>query len=52
MKHVKLGLIGLGEWPRQAYLPLLKELEDVDVVAGVVTMGGDDSDCRIRYGYR
>ncbi len=32
-KHVKLGLIGLGEWPRQAYVPVLKELEGVDVVA-------------------
>ena len=33
MKHVKLGLIGLGQWPRQAYVPVLKGLEGVDVVA-------------------
>ena len=26
-KHVKLGLIGLGEWPRQAYVPVLKDFK-------------------------
>jgi predicted dehydrogenase len=34
MKPVRLGLIGLGEWPRQAYLPVLKESrESVEVCA-------------------
>jgi predicted dehydrogenase len=33
MNPVKLGLIGLGEWPRQAYLPILKELDTVHVCA-------------------
>jgi predicted dehydrogenase len=30
---VKLGLIGLGEWPRQAYVPVLKQLDTVRVCA-------------------
>ncbi len=33
MNRVRLGLIGLGEWPRQAYVPVLKELESVEVYA-------------------
>lgn len=33
MNRVRLGLIGLGEWPRQAYVPVLAELEGVDVRA-------------------
>ena len=30
---VKLGLIGMGAWARRAYLPIIRELPDVDVVA-------------------
>ena len=33
MNTIRLGLIGLGEWPRQAYVPVLKELADVEVCA-------------------
>ena len=33
MNPVKLGLIGLGEWPRQAYVPVLKQLDTVRVCA-------------------
>jgi len=33
MSSVNLGLIGLGEWPREAYVPILKELPDANVVA-------------------
>ena len=33
MSAVNLGLIGLGEWPREAYVPILKELPDANVVA-------------------
>ena len=33
MASVRLGLIGLGEWAREAYLPILQELPDIDVVA-------------------
>ncbi len=33
INFVRLGLIGLGEWPRQAYVPVLKDLESVEVYA-------------------
>ena len=33
MNRIRLGLIGLGEWPRQAYLPVLKDLENVEILA-------------------
>ena len=33
MARVRLGLIGLGEWPRQAYVPILKEMDTVQVCA-------------------
>jgi myo-inositol 2-dehydrogenase/D-chiro-inositol 1-dehydrogenase len=33
MPPVPLGLIGLGHWPRETYLPLLLERPDVEVVA-------------------
>ena len=33
MAAVRLGLIGLGEWARQAYVPILKEMGEVEVVA-------------------
>lgn len=33
MNRIRLGLIGLGEWPRQAYLPVLKDLENVEICA-------------------
>jgi len=33
MNPIKLGLIGLGEWPRQAYVPVLKQLDTVRVCA-------------------
>ncbi len=33
MDVVKLGLIGMGEWPKEAYLPILKELDAAEVVA-------------------
>jgi len=33
MNPVRLGLIGLGQWPRQAYLPVLKKLDTVKICA-------------------
>ena len=33
MKTLKIGLVGLGQWPRQAYIPVLKELATAQVVA-------------------
>ena len=33
MGAIRLGLIGLGAWAREAYVPVLKELADVDVCA-------------------
>jgi predicted dehydrogenase len=33
MDRVRLGLIGLGQWPRQAYLPVLAGLDSVEVCA-------------------
>lgn len=33
MKTLKIGLIGLGEWPRRAYVPALKELDTAEVAA-------------------
>ena len=33
MSALKLGLIGLGEWPRKAYVPILKEHPAADVIA-------------------
>ena len=33
MKPIRLGLAGLGSWPRQAYLPVLKELDTAEVCA-------------------
>ena len=33
MATLNAGLIGLGQWARQAYLPLLKERFDVQVAA-------------------
>ena len=33
MASIRLGLIGLGEWARRAYVPILRELGEVEVVA-------------------
>lgn len=33
MNQINLGLIGLGRWAREAYVPLLKELSTVNVTA-------------------
>ena len=33
MDTVNLGLIGLGGWPREAYIPNLKKLPSAHVVA-------------------
>ena len=33
MKPIQLGLAGLGGWPRQAYLPILQELDTAQVCA-------------------
>ncbi|NLJ36984.1 MAG: Gfo/Idh/MocA family oxidoreductase [candidate division WS1 bacterium] len=33
MGQIKLGLIGLGKWPREAYLPNLAEMDRAQVVA-------------------
>ena len=33
MEKIRVGLIGFGNWPQEAYAPVLKELHDVRVVA-------------------
>ncbi len=33
MKSLKIGIIGLGFWPREAYVPILKSLDTARVVA-------------------
>ena len=33
MTAKRVGIVGFGVWPRQAYLPILREMSDVDVVA-------------------
>ena len=33
MKTLRIGIIGLGYWPRQAYIPILKQLDRARVVA-------------------
>ena len=33
MESIRLGLVGLGEWPRGAYIPILKEMKTAQVVA-------------------
>ena len=33
MRTLKIGLIGLGFWPREAYVPILKKLDTVEVTA-------------------
>jgi hypothetical protein len=32
MKTIRIGLVGFGSWPQQAYAPVLNELPDVRVV--------------------
>ncbi len=31
--HVGIGIVGFGKWPRQAYVPAMKALDDAEVVA-------------------
>ena len=33
MNVIRIGLVGFGDWPQQAYAPLLGELPDVNVVS-------------------
>jgi predicted dehydrogenase len=52
MNRVRLGLIGLGEWPRQAYVPVLKELDQVDVVAVAARSSATQDYARRQFGPR
>ena len=33
MKMIRIGLIGYGNWARQAYLPVLREDKENEIVA-------------------
>ena len=50
MKPVKLGLIGLGAWPREAYLPVLKELAAAEVVAVAARTAATQQFAREQFG--
>ena len=50
MKTLKIGLIGLGEWPRQAYIPILKELDTVEVVAVAASSSATRQFAREQFG--
>ncbi|NUQ61672.1 MAG: Gfo/Idh/MocA family oxidoreductase [Pirellulales bacterium] len=50
MDRVKLGLIGLGEWPRQAYVPALKELEGIEVAAVAAKSSATQQFARAEFG--
>ncbi len=50
MDAVKLGLIGLGEWPRQAYVPVLKELDNVRVCAVAARSSATQEYAREQFG--
>jgi len=50
MNPVKLGLIGLGEWPRQAYVPVLKELDTVRVCAVAAPSSATQEYAREQFG--
>ena len=50
MNPVKLGLIGLGEWPRQAYVPVLKELDTVRVCAVAAQSSATQEYAREQFG--
>lgn len=52
MNRVKLGLIGLGEWPRQAYVPILKELEGVEICAVAARSDATRQYAREQFGER
>ena len=50
MSTVKLGLIGLGEWPRQAYLPVLKSLDAAEVCAVAARSAATQQFAREQFG--
>jgi predicted dehydrogenase len=52
MNCVRLGLIGLGEWPRQAYVPVLKDLESVEVHAVAARSSATRQYARQQFGER
>ena len=50
MDTVKLGLVGLGEWPRVAYVPVLKELAAAEVAAVAARTAATQQFARERFG--
>ena len=50
MNPVRLGLIGLGEWPRKAYVPVLEELDTAKVVAVAARSEATREYARERFG--
>jgi predicted dehydrogenase len=52
MNRVKLGLIGLGEWPRQSYVPILKGLDGVEVSAVAAKSSATQQYAREQFGER
>ena len=51
MPHIRLGLIGLGKWCRQAYLPILQELPNADVVAVAAASKSTQAFARKEFGH-
>jgi len=50
MNRLKLGLVGLGKWPRQAYLPVLKELDAAEITAAAARTAESRQFARDQFG--
>jgi predicted dehydrogenase len=50
MNRIRLGLIGLGEWPRQSYVPVLKVLESVKICAVAAKSSATQQYAREQFG--
>ncbi len=50
MDTLRIGLIGLGNWPREAYLPVLREIRQVEVVAVAARSGETREFARDEFG--
>lgn len=51
MARIKLGMIGLGGWARRAYVPILQELHDIEVVAVAATSESTQRFARETFGH-
>jgi predicted dehydrogenase len=50
MTRVDLGLIGLGKWVREPYLPILREMHEVRVVAAAARTEASRDLARVQFG--